>query len=83
MPPGNFDVRTWNSSESFRPRSNKTDFFYSSSEILSSRSSKATVMVEEPGEGPMMSITASMTMKGASIPQSSIVLARTLWPRQC
>ena len=64
---------------SFRTRSNKTDSFCSSSEILLSRSSGVTVMAEQPGAGLTTSITASTMMKGASNPLSSIALARTSW----
>ena len=66
---------------SFRPRSNKTDSFCSSSETLSSESSGVAVMAEQPGRGLAMSTTASTTMKGASSPLSSIMLARTLRQR--
>jgi hypothetical protein len=41
------------------------------------------VKAEEPNGGPAMYITASMTTKGASNPQSSIALARTSRLRQC
>ena len=51
-----------------RPRSNKTDFFYSSFETLSNRSSEVVVKAEEPNGGPAMCITASTTTKGVSNP---------------
>ena len=68
---------------SFRPRSNKTDSYSSSSETLSSRSSGVAVMAEQPGGGLVMSTTASTAMRGASNPQSSITLARMSWQRRC
>ena len=68
---------------SSRPRSNKTNSFYSSFETLSNRSSEVAVKAEEPDEGPAMYITASTMTKGASNPQSSIALARTSQLRQC
>ena len=68
---------------SFRPRSNKTDSFCSSSETLSSKSSRVAVMVEQPGEGLATSTTASTTTKGASNPLSSIALARTSLQQRC
>ena len=83
MPPNNFDARTWNSSESFRSRLNKTDSSYSSFETLSSRSSKVAVMAEEPDGGPAMFTTASTMMTGVSSPQSLIALARTSRLRRC
>ena len=83
MPPHNLNAQTWNSSVSFRPRSNKTDSFCSSFETLSSRSSEVTVMAEEPGGGPVMSTTASTTTKGVSNPQSSNALARTSQQQRC
>ena len=66
---------------SFRPRSNKTDSFYSSSETLSSKSSGVVVMVEQPDGGFATSTAASTMTKGASNPLSSIALARTSWQR--
>ena len=73
----NFDALTWSSSVSFRPRSNKTDSFCSSSETLSSKSSGVAVMAEQPGGGFATSTTASTMTKGVSNPLSSIALART------
>jgi len=67
----------------FKPRSNRTDSSCNSFETLSSRSSKVTVMAEEPGGGPAMFTTASTTMTGVSSPQSLIALARTSRLRRC
>jgi len=53
---------------SSRPRSNKTDSFYSSFETLSNRSSEVTAMAEEPDGGPAMCTTASTTTRGVSNP---------------
>ena len=78
------NVQTWSSSVSSRPRSNRTDSFYSSFETLSNRSSEVVAKAEEPDKGPTMYIIASTTTtKGASNPQSSIALARMSRPRQC
>ena len=52
----------------FRPRSSKIDSFCNSSEALSSRSSKAAVTVEEPGDGLATCTTASTTTKGTIVP---------------
>ena len=68
---------------SSRQRSTKTDSCYSSSETLSSRSSRVTVIAEEPSEGPMTYTAASTTMKGVSNPQSSIMLARMSRQQRC
>ena len=68
---------------SFRPRSDKTDSFCSSSETLSSESSRVTVMVEWPDRGLTTSTTASTTTKGASNPLSSTALARTSRQQRC
>jgi len=63
------NVQTWNSSVSSRPRSNRTDSFYSSFKTLSNRSSEVAAKAEEPDEGPAMYIIASTTTtKGASNP---------------
>ena len=75
-PPHDLNAQTWNNSVSSRPRSNKTDFFCSSFETLSIKSSEVAAKAEEPDRGPAMCITASMTTKGVSNPQSSIALAR-------
>ena len=83
LAPDNFDARTWNSSESFRPRLNKTDSFCSSSETLSSKSNGVAVMAERPGGGPATSTTASIMMKGTINPLSSIALAKTSQQWRC
>jgi len=61
---GGIVAQTRSSSTSFRPRSNRTDSFCNSFGTLSSRSSKGAVRAEEPGGGPVTSITASTITRG-------------------
>ena len=62
------NAQTWNNSVSSRPRSNKTNSFCSSFEILSNRNSEVAAKAGEPDGGPSTYITASITTKEVSNP---------------